>query len=109
MSFMIAALAIFRVAHLIAKENGPFDVFLQLRDITMMRYGRFHWLTEGIHCPVCVAFWLAWLVPFVPVWIQFGLALSVIPLLLVVFINALNRLGVTCAEPEESDDERATT
>ena len=99
MNYMIAALAIFRIAHMIAKEEGPFAMFEQARDRIMSRFGRFHWLTNGIHCPVCISFWLL-----------FGLSLSVIPLLLTVLINALDRLGLTCNDcVEEYDDERATT
>jgi hypothetical protein len=72
----IAILATWRVAHLIAREDGPFDVIVRLRK----RAG------EGVigqlmDCPYCLSLWLA--APFaaalahsVPAWLAAWLAIS---------------------------------
>lgn len=65
---VLAVLAVYRVAHLIGLERGPFDVALRFRLAIARRfpavkqYGRAsyqHWLAEGVTCPLCISFWLA--------------------------------------------------
>lgn len=63
-----AILAVYRVAMMITREEGPFDVFDRLRawasrlpstpDIQPNRL-RPHWIARGIACPLCVSFWLS--------------------------------------------------
>lgn len=55
LQFVLAALAVYRVAHLVAIDEGPFSVFLILR----VALGQKHWWGRGLHCPVCLSFWLA--------------------------------------------------
>ena len=59
---ILAVLAVYRVAHLIGLERGPFDAALRFRLAVARRfpavkqYGRAsyqHWLAEGVTCPLC--------------------------------------------------------
>jgi hypothetical protein len=73
---VIAILAIWRIAHLIAREDGPFDVIVTLR----VKAG------DGVigrlmDCPYCLSLWIA--IPFalmlandVVTWIAAWLAIS---------------------------------
>lgn len=62
--FVLAVLATFRVANMIAREEGPFDMFAHLRS----KVGKKHWVARGLQCPLCISFWLSWaavlLLPF---------------------------------------------
>lgn len=63
---LITALAAARLAWLISKEDGPGEVVANGRAWVVARFGSGHWVTAGVHCPVCVSFWLAlvvWLLP----------------------------------------------
>lgn len=62
LTFVLVALAIYRVAHLLALEDGPGWLFLRWRHLLQrkfIRHGR--WIAEGVFCPLCIAFWLGWL------------------------------------------------
>jgi hypothetical protein len=59
---IVGGLAVYRVALMIAKEDGPAHVFLRLRRFADLTFGVRSSLAEGIACPLCVSFWLAWLV-----------------------------------------------
>lgn len=66
---VITALAAARLAWLISKEDGPGEVVANGRTWVVARFGSGHWVTAGVHCPVCVSFWLAlvlWLLPLSP-------------------------------------------
>lgn len=62
----LLALAAYRVSHLIAVEDGPADLALRLRLAAARRLNRElspgveseHWVTRGLHCPLCLSFWL---------------------------------------------------
>lgn len=76
--FAIVTLATYRVAHMIASERGPFDVFHKLRTAVYKKWpdivisqsftstGQFvnntepTWQFDGITCIDCLSFWLAW-------------------------------------------------
>lgn len=58
LSFVIAALAVYQIAYSIARLDGPFDVYARLRHV----FGQRSWIGRGLHCPMCIAFWVAWLV-----------------------------------------------
>jgi hypothetical protein len=51
---VVAVLGTWRVAHLVAREDGPFDVIVRLR----MRAGN-GVLGRLMDCPHCVALWVA--------------------------------------------------
>lgn len=55
---LLAVLATYRVARMIASEDGPFEVFLHLRSWAHRRGG---WIARGTQCILCLSFWLAWL------------------------------------------------
>lgn len=59
MTFLIASLATYRIARMIAEEDGPFDILLRFRN----RYTDDRsWFAKGIRCPFCVGVWVAALV-----------------------------------------------
>lgn len=57
LQFLLLVLAVYRVAHMVAMEDGPADVFSRLR----YRIGQRGWIGRGVHCPLCISFWLGWL------------------------------------------------
>lgn len=40
---------------MIAREDGPFDAFMLLRELI----GQEKWLGRGLHCVLCISFWLS--------------------------------------------------
>lgn len=52
---LLAILAVYRLATLIAIDDGPFDIFARLRD----EVGQTTWWGRGLHCAICVGFWIA--------------------------------------------------
>lgn len=75
-TFVLAALAVFRLAYLIAIDDGPADACLRLRTAVANRYGLDSWQARGISCPVCTGFWLGWIAAALlqpPTWGEFGL------------------------------------
>jgi hypothetical protein len=74
--FTIAVLATWRLAHLVAREDGPFDLIVRLRARTGDGV-----LGQLMDCPYCLSLWFA--VPFafsmahsVPAWGAAWLAIS---------------------------------
>lgn len=55
--FVVALLATWRLCHLVAHEDGPFDVIVRLR----RRAGQGQW-GRLMDCPYCLSLWFA--VPF---------------------------------------------
>ena len=53
--FILAALAVYALAYSIARLDGPFDLFARLRHLARRQDT---WYKRGIHCPICVSFWL---------------------------------------------------
>jgi hypothetical protein len=88
--FVVAALAIYRVARMIVAEDGPADVFAKARH----RFGienQQTWVQRGLSCIACISFWLGLIVAalygfgLVPVWLEWvfvGLALSALNVVL---------------------------
>ncbi len=68
---LLAGLTTYRIAHMVALEDGPFEVFTWLRQ----RLGgdeQATWVGRGINCVLCIGFWSALLVAawwFVPGWV----------------------------------------
>jgi len=54
LEFIVAGLATWRLAHLLAHEDGPFDLILRLR----ARAGESHW-GRLMDCPYCLSLWFA--------------------------------------------------
>lgn len=53
--FVLAVLATYRLAHMIAREDGPFDIFARMRE----KVGQGNWFGRGLACVLCLSFWLA--------------------------------------------------
>ena len=73
---VVAILAVWRIAHLVAHEDGPFDLIVRLR-----RRAGGGFAGRLMDCPYCLSLWLA--VPFAfllaesaPRWIVAYLAIS---------------------------------
>lgn len=73
-SIAISALAAYRLAYLVNKERGPFDLAERARSAVYHTYGADSWQFEGITCVLCVSFWSALVVQFLPQTIVRGLA-----------------------------------
>lgn len=54
-TFLIAALAVYRISRMLAVEEGPFKVFTTLREWPPHD----SWVARGLECPLCVSFWVA--------------------------------------------------
>lgn len=51
----VASLAVYRIAHMLAREDGPFDLFNLWREWI----GQRNWIGRGFHCVLCISFWLS--------------------------------------------------
>lgn len=78
LTLLLCALAAYRVAYLIAVEDGPFEVAARVREAAERRYpptmgadgyGREHWIVAGLACPLCVSFWAAPAVLLLHAWL----------------------------------------
>lgn len=67
--FVVLVLAAYRLAYLVANERGPFYLAQRLRTAVYGRYGSRSWQWEGITCPLCISFWLAFALRFAPRWV----------------------------------------
>lgn len=85
LSLIIAVFATFRVARMIAEEEGPGVPFgspeQRKKGVFERLRGRFtddkSWLAKGLRCPHCVGFWMAGVVTGYLVWLGvISLALS---------------------------------
>jgi hypothetical protein len=69
MKFLINALAIYRLSHALALEDGPGACFALARRRVALRPGMPAWIVEGVECPFCISFWLGFLFyPRRPAW-----------------------------------------
>lgn len=64
LQFLLLGLAVYRVAHMVATEDGPADVFSRFR----YRVGQRTWIGRGFHCPLCISFWLGFIVAALLPW-----------------------------------------
>lgn len=55
LTFLVAILAAYRLAHMIAREEGPFSVFANIRG--RLDPNQATWLGRGISCAACVSVW----------------------------------------------------
>lgn len=54
--FIVLTLAVYRVAYLITREDGPLDLFAKLRGWLDPRQQT--WIGRGLNCILCVSFWI---------------------------------------------------
>lgn len=65
MGFFLVSLAIWRVSSLLAREDGPFDLFLRLRMFLGTEFDKSseevgtNWVSKGILCLLCSSVWLS--------------------------------------------------
>lgn len=52
---ILSILAVYRISYLIAREDGPFDMFVAMRH----KIGQHNWIGRGLHCILCIDFWLS--------------------------------------------------
>lgn len=55
LAFVLAVLATWRIAYMLAREDGPFDIFATIR----AKVGQESWYGRGLHCVLCMSFWIA--------------------------------------------------
>ncbi len=79
-TFLITALAVWRITHLFAKEDGPFDIVFKIRK----KAGIGFW-GKLLDCFYCCSIWVA--LPFA-LWLSYGLA--------DIFVNWLALSGAAC-------------
>lgn len=65
-AIILAAFAVYRVAFMVAREEGPADIFDRLRALAQRlpadstdNRTKPHWIARGIACPLCISFWLS--------------------------------------------------
>lgn len=54
----LATLTVYRVSHMLALEDGPFDLFITWREWIGTDLQR-TWIQRGFGCPACISFWAA--------------------------------------------------
>ena len=75
MNLLKLALAVYRLTHMVVYEDGPFNALETIRNLTYdLPEG--HWIREGMHCPLCVSFWLSGAVYLLPSWLVDWLAIA---------------------------------
>lgn len=67
-ALIAAAFATYRLAVLIAEEEGPWSLAQRLRNL----HTADDWIGRGIRCPACVGFWVAWLTTAVALYLNGG-------------------------------------
>lgn len=61
---VLSILAVYRISYLVAKEDGPFDLFMRIRHKTDSFDPPSDWIGRGMRCILCISFWLS-LIPAV--------------------------------------------
>lgn len=72
LTLLLSTFAVYRLAHMVALERGPFDLCEKLRSYVFNKFGN-GWVNEGTNCPWCLSFWFALLLA---VWLVLTLPLS---------------------------------
>jgi hypothetical protein len=65
-TFVLAALAVYRLTRMLTDEEGPFEVFTKLRGLAKPDT----WIGRGLECILCMSVWVA--LP-VALWIDWSL------------------------------------
>lgn len=61
-TFLIGALATYRLARLVAFEDGPADIFSRFRAWANRKFGGPSNFARGVACPICLSFWFSFVV-----------------------------------------------
>lgn len=66
LAIILAILAVYRLAYMVSREDGPLDLFTRLRTAASRLPERVegnrrqpHWVARGVACPLCISWWLA--------------------------------------------------
>lgn len=61
LDLLLLILASYRMAYLIAYEDGPGALALKLRSWAHFRWSNtpHAWINDGVQCPLCLSFWIA--------------------------------------------------
>ena len=54
-SLVLATFATYRLALMLATEEGPFEMCTRIRNL----HTQDDWIGRGLRCPLCVGFWIA--------------------------------------------------
>lgn len=60
LEIILAILASYRVARMLALEDGPFDLFTKIRNA--VDPNQLTWLGRGLNCPLCLGFWISFVI-----------------------------------------------
>ncbi len=60
--YILISFAIYRFSRMLAIEEGPFEIFLRLRLLVDPQQKQSNWFTRGIACPICLGFWVSFIV-----------------------------------------------
>ena len=83
---VLLAFATFRISRMVVAEDGPFDVFLTIRNKTHERFGDNHWVSRGLGCLFCVSFWVSFIVLLFPRFVSQGLGVAGLTALLIEYV-----------------------
>lgn len=56
-TFIITALAVYRITHMVIYDEGAFSVLDRMRNAAKI-HERNDWVSRGFSCPACVSFWV---------------------------------------------------
>ena len=74
LALILSVLAVYRISYLIAKEDGPFDLFAKIRYKGGSIKHPHDWISRGLNCILCISFWLS-LIPVI--WLFWGDVVSI--------------------------------
>ena len=63
-NLLMLSLIVYRLAHMITREDGPFGLAIKFRGFIAVRMGDDSFVTQGFFCPLCVGFWIASVVAY---------------------------------------------
>lgn len=98
MNFLIVALAVWRIASLLANEEGPFDVFEKFRDLIGVRYDEnserygTNVVADAFTCVWCLSIWIGFIAAIYQAntvidWAFRALALSTVAIIIEEMVN----------------------
>lgn len=93
LTLIVGGLAVWRLSHMIVKENGPLMVFTRLRAFLGRTQKRSGGLFDMISCVYCISFWIGllaalWVAPTLFHVIGYGLAFSGVATLLEAYMSS---------------------
>ena len=65
----VCGFAAYRVGRMVAREEGPFNIFLKFRMKMALLFGespKWFWINDGFSCQLCISFWASILLLYIP-------------------------------------------